>query len=112
LYCSGDGLPLANVTFIALVFLWAFIRVGLFKYYENEIKFPAGAGWQVDELVTLPFTLLRNGVYRDRERKVRITCMVFDEDNVLAAMTYRWYVGDELDHEYTYMCRGSMAYTY
>jgi hypothetical protein len=81
------------------------------RYLIDEVKFPVGFGWRIDEPVVIPFTQWRDGQARNSTRTVIITRIVFDENDVLVAMTYRWYTGEVLDHEYTFMPRRGMAYT-
>lgn len=82
------------------------------RYFENEVKFPAGPGWRIGERARLPFTQWHNDEVSRKERQVEITRIVFDENDTLAAMTYRWFVGDTLDHEYTYMPKRGMTDTH
>ena len=81
------------------------------RYLIDEVKFPAGSGWRLNQAVEIPFTQWRDGSIRNSTRTVVITRILFDEVNRLAAMTYRWYAGEILDHEYTFMPRRAMAYT-
>jgi hypothetical protein len=74
------------------------------RYYDADIKFPAGPGWKVGVPVDFKQRFWRDGESRDNIRTVtiEITDLRFDRDEVLEEMTYRYSVNGRLDHEYSY----------
>ena len=74
------------------------------RYFDGDIKFPAGAGWKVGVPVDFKQTFWREGESRLNVRTVTIEILAlkFDKQDVLKELRYRYLVNGTPDHEYTY----------
>jgi len=72
------------------------------RYFENDIKFPAGFGWKVGTPVDFKEKVWSGGKLIERIVTVEVTDMKFGEDKILKEMSYRYSVDRVPDQSYTY----------
>jgi hypothetical protein len=72
------------------------------RYFENDIKFPAGPGWKVGTPVDFKEKVWSGSSVSERIVTIKVAEMKFDEDKTLIEMSYQYSVDHVPDHSYTY----------
>jgi hypothetical protein len=81
------------------------------RYFDGDIKFPAGPGWKVGVPVDFQQTSWKEGNGKANVRTVTIEILAidFDRQERLRELRYRYLVNRVPDHEYTYQPNEGMV---